>query len=177
MTGERKFGRNGRLDGVAGSQPDGRIDAALRALGSAAPAPGLEGRILTRVAAARMQGASGVAAGYSGSPFVRAVKPLVGFVCAGALCTVIVVGSVSHSRRNQTGTAPAAPALQMPGTGVGAASAMHPGGPASAPVPAGNAGRGRSTHRASQGRARIAPHARKAPGIAVPSPASNSPQN
>jgi hypothetical protein len=156
---------------------EGRIDAALRSLGAAAPEPGLEGRILTRVAAARMDDAQfGGPLTHRPRRLAGALKPLAGFTCASVLCTLIVVGSVNHKRRTARGAAPPAPVLQMPGTGVGAASAMHPAGPAPSPAPAGNAGRGHAAHHERQGRARIAPHARKAPGVAVPAPAG-APQN
>lgn len=154
----------------------GRIDAALRAVGTAVPDSGLEGRILTRLAAARMQVDAGAAATGFFRRLPRPVAPLLGFACAGALCTVIVVGSVDHSRRHPGNFAPPPPVLSVPGAGVGAASAMHPAAPATAPVPAGPVSRGRSAHRVGPGRARIAPHARKAPGVAVPAP-SNSSQN
>lgn len=153
---------------------ESRIDAALRRISASAPDPGLEGRILNRLAAARLQ--------VDASPSLprrvpRVLASLFGFAFAGLTCAVIVGGSISHSRRYHPGTVPAPPALQLPGTGVGAASAVHPGAPASAPVPAGPAARGRSSHRGAQGRARIAPQARKAPGVAVPAPPSNTPQN
>jgi hypothetical protein len=153
---------------------EARIDAALRNIGASSPDPGLEGRILNRLAAARLQ--------VDASPSLprrlpRALAPLFGFAFAGLMCAVIVGGSISHSRRFHPGTVPAPPVLQLPGTGVGAASAVHPAAPASAPVPAGPAARGRSSHRAAQGRARIAPQARKAPGVAVPAPQSSTPQN
>jgi len=155
------------------SRHDAEVDAVLRELGTATPEPGLEGRVLVRLAAARMQG---VATSVWWRRMPRPVMPLMGFTCAGVLCAVIVAGSVSHSHHNQTGPVPP-PVIQMPGTGVGAASAMHPAAPASTPVPAGTAGRGRSARHSSKGRARIAPEAHKAPGVAVPAPDSpTSPQ-
>jgi hypothetical protein len=150
------------------------IDAALRALGSATPEAGLEGRILTRLAKARAEGHAGTKAGL-GQRLMRTAAPALGFVCATLLCTVIVSSSVRFSHRNHPGPVAGPPVLQMQGTGVGAASAVHPAGPAAAPVPAGT--RGRSSRRTAQGRARIAPQARKAPGVAVPAPTSNTPQN
>jgi hypothetical protein len=157
------------------SRHDVEIDAALRELGTATPEPGLEGRVLTRLAAARMQSGAG-----SSAKIVwwrrlrRPVMPLMGFTCAGLLCAAIVAGSVSHSRHNQTGPVPP-PAIQMPGTGVGAASAMHPAAPASTPVPAGTSSRGRSSRHNNKGRARITPQAHKAPGVALPAPDSSTP--
>jgi hypothetical protein len=148
-----------------------RIDAALRAVGTATPVPGLEGRILTRLAEARTDGT--VTAG-AGSRLMRSAAPALGFVCAMLLCAVIVGSSVRFSHRNHPGPVVGPPAIQMQGTGVGAASAVHPAGPVLAPMPAGTAGR--SSRRSAQGRARIAPQARKAPGVAVPAPA-NTPQN
>lgn len=154
------------------SQHDAAIDAALREVGSATPEPGLEGRVLIRLAAARMQDNSTVAPPVWWRRLPRPVMPLMGFTCAGVLCAVIVAGSVSHSHHSQTGPVPP-PVIEMPGTGVGAASAMHPAAPASTPVPAGTASRGR--RHSSKGRARIAPQAHKAPGVAVPAPDSATP--
>lgn len=148
-----------------------RIDAALRHISTSSPEPGLEGRILNRLAAARLS------VNAAPSLMRRALAPLLGCAFAGILCVAIVGGSIRHSYRYHPGTATAPPVLQIPGTGVGAASAVHQAAPASAPVPAGPAARGRSTHRAAQGRARIAPQARKAPGVAVPAPPSSTPQN
>jgi len=150
---------------------DRRIDAALRAIGSVAPDAGLEGRILTRLAAVRFEPAQSV---HRLLRIPRFIVPLTGFASAGLVCGVIVVASVNHSHRYHPGLV-APPILQMQGGGVGAASAVHPAPPASAaPVPAGPAARGRSAHNSAQhGRARIAPHAKKAPGVALPaSPAA-----
>lgn len=140
-----------------------RIDAALRDAGSATPPAGLEGRILTRLAAAR------IAEPRAG--WFRYFRPALGFAAAGLMCAVVVVGSVEHVRR--PGHAPAPPVLTLPGQGMGAASAEHPAAPASAPLAAGPKDHGRSTHKLSHPRARIAPNARKANGVAVPaSPAT-----
>ena len=147
---------------------DGQIDAALRAIGTAAPAAGMEGRILTRLAAAR----SGVERPAHGTHrMFRFMVPLAGIASASLVCGVIVVASVNHSHRSHPGMVAPPPILQIQG-GVGAASAVHPAPPASAaPVPAGPAARGRSTHKTAQrGRARLAPHAKRAPGIALPAP-------
>jgi hypothetical protein len=149
-----------------------RIDAALHAVGKATPGPGFEGRILTRLAKARAEGIAGPG---QGSRLMRAAAPALGFVCATLLCAVIVGSSVHYSHRIHPGPVAGPPAIQMQGTGVGAASAVHPAGPAAAPVPAETTGR--SSRRAAQGRARIAPQARKAPGVGVPAPTANTPQN
>lgn len=152
---------------------DRQIDAALRAIGNAAPVAGMEGRILRRLAAVRVD---------SGAQSIRRlprfIVPLTSFASAGLVCGVIVVASVNHSHRYHPGVVAPAPILQIQGGGVGAASAMHPAAPASAaPVPAGPAARGRSTRRTAQhGRARIAPHAKKAPGIALPATPAGTPQ-
>ena len=150
------------------------VDAALRAAGSATPEPGFEGRILTRLAQARTEGNAAAGTGL-GRRLMRAAAPAMGFVCATLLCAVIVGSSVRFSHRNHPGPVAGPPAIQMQGTGVGAASAVHPAGPASARVPAGTTGR--ASRRTAQGRARIAPQARKAPGVAVPGPTANTPQN
>lgn len=161
---------NGEFDRETGAP----VDAALRAVGSATPEPGFEGRILSRLAQARAEGT--VASGARRGPrLMRMAAPVLGFVCATLLCAVIVGSSVRFSHRNHPGPVAGPPAIQMQGTGVGAASAVHPAGPASTPIPAGT--RGRASRRTAQGRARIAPQARKAPGVAVPAPTANSPQN
>jgi hypothetical protein len=159
---------NGELDRETGA----RIDAALRAVGTATPERGFEGRILTRLAEVRTEATARAGAG---SRLMRAAAPALGFVCATLLCAVIVGSSVRYSHRNHPAPVAGPPAIQMPGTGVGAASAVHPAGPASKPMPAGTAGRG--SRRTAQGRARIAAQARKAPGVAVPEPKTNTPQN
>ncbi|HTV15367.1 MAG TPA: hypothetical protein VME68_11665 [Acidobacteriaceae bacterium] len=159
------------MNGEFDRETSAPVDAALRAVGSATPEPGFEGRILTRLAQAR---AEGYAAPRAGSRLMRVAAPGLGFVCASLLCAVIVTGSVRFSHRNHPGSV-APPTIQMQGTGVGAASAVHPAAPASTPMPAGT--KGRSARRTVQGRARIAPQARKAPGVAVPAPTANVPQN
>ncbi len=168
---------NGSMDPETEARRSRRIDAALRDLGTVTPAEGLEGRILTRLAASRsnMEALPGLRQ-RTLHRRPRLVGPFAGFASASLVCVAIVLGSVSHSRRIQPGQI-APPLIQLPATGVGAASAVHPGAPASAPVPAGPAARGRSVRHAGPGRARIAPHAHKAPGVAVPAPASAAPQN
>lgn len=157
-----------------GDRAGRRIDEVLRRLGSAAPESGLEGRILTRLAAARLAcQADPVSGSRLAAPrrLPRLALPVLGLASMGVLCAVIVGGSVSPSRRSAPLSAP--PVLQLPGQGIGAASAVRPAAPASTPVPADTPGRGRSAHRdAAHGRARIAPHARKAPGVVVPAPST-----
>lgn len=145
-----------------------RIDAALRSAGSAAPPEGLEGRILTRLAEARVAQAR---VGWL-ARWPRYSAPAMGFATAGLVCAVIVVGSVEHARETHPGRVPAPPVLTLPGQGMGAASAVHPAAPASAPLVAGPHEHGRATHHVSHARARIAPNARKAHGVAVPAPAT-----
>lgn len=164
-------------------EPDSRtsaaIDAALRSLGDARPACGLEGRILTRLAAARTAADTGPGELHGLGAWLRRsgfAAPALGLATGCLLAVVIVVGSISHSRRIHTGPITAPPALELPVRDIGAASAVHLAAPVSAPVPAGPAARGRSTRHSTHGRARIGAHARKAPGVAVPSPAS-VPQN
>ncbi len=146
-----------------------RVDDALRSAGSAIPPDGLEGRILTRLAAARIAGAQGSRL----APWPRYARPALGFAAAGLLCGIVVVGSVEHAREGRHGRAPAPPMLVAPGQGMGAASAVHVAAPASAPLAAGPNDHGRSTHKLSHARAHIAPNARKAHGVAVPPPATS----
>ncbi len=148
---------------------DPRIDRALASVGSATPATGLEGRILNRLAAERIRMESEPAPSLW-SRLPRFPKQALGLVTACLLGFVIVAGSVSHSRRMGHGPVPPQPVL--PGSGIGAASAVHPTAPASTPAPAGEPGR--AARSAQPGRARIAPHSRKAPG-AVPAQPSNKP--
>lgn len=143
---------------------DDRIDAALRSIGGATPEPGMQGRILTRLAAARTAPAPPVW-------WRRYSVPVVGFAAASVVCAVMVGGRVERSR---IAPAPAPPVLALPGQGVGAASAVHPAGPGAAPLPAGTLDRGRAIHRLAHGRARIAEHARKAKGVV---PMAAAPQN
>jgi len=151
------------------------IDNALAGVGAATPEDGLEGRILNRLAAERIRlAAEPKQQPLFGSRGSLAAKGL-GFLTACLMGFVIVASSVTHSRRIKPASVIAPPALVLPGHGIGAASAVHPASPASAPVPASQAARGRSS-RTTQGRARIAPHSRKAPGVAVPAPA-NSPDS
>jgi len=146
------------------------IDAALRTVGSTTPASGLEGRILTRLASERLK----IEAEPAPSRFRWLPARALGLVTACLLGFVVVAGSVSHSRRIRPQLI-APPSLVLPDQGIGAASAVHPAAPASAPVPAGQPGR--SARRSSPGRARIAPHTRKAPGVAVPAPPTKSPSS
>ena len=142
---------------------DLRIDHVLRSIGSATPDAGFEGRVLDRLAAARLASQS------KPSPISwlsRFSRQALGLVTACGLCLAIIAGSVSHSRRLNHA---APPALPLAGQGIGAASAVHPAAPAS-PAPAGEPGR--ASRSSDQGRARIAPHSRKAPG-AVPAPPVN----
>jgi hypothetical protein len=163
----------------SGSDPrvSSRIDAALRNVGTASPPSGIEGRILTRLAAERLSTAESRSVSPA-SRFARLSRLSAPALCALSSClvaAVIVAGSVSHSRHNAPAQPSVAPVLHLPASGVGAASAAHAAGPASAPIPAGESARGHS-RRSAQGRARIAPHAKKAPGVVVPNPPSN-PQN
>jgi hypothetical protein len=146
-----------------------RVDDALRSAGSATPPDGFEGRILTRLAAARIADAQG-------SRFTRwprYARPALGFAAASLICGIVVVGSVDHARETRHGRAPAPPILLAPGQGMGAASAVHVAAPASAPLAAGPNDRGRSTHKLSHARAHIAPNVRKVHGVAVPPPATS----
>jgi hypothetical protein len=110
------------------------IDAALRRVGSATPASGLEGRILTRLASERLK----LEAEPTSSRFRWLPARALGLVTACLLGFVVVAGSVSHSRRIRPQLV-APPSLVLPGQGIGAASAVHPAAPA--PVPAGQPGR------------------------------------
>lgn len=152
------------------------IDAALRSIGTAEPASDLQGRILTRLAAERLQ----AKAEPLDSPLfihlqfiTRAARPALYGVSACLIAGVIVAGSVSHSHRMHTSPGFAPPVLTLPAHGLGAASAVHPAAPDSTLAPLGQDSRGRSTHN-RKGRARIAPHAHKARGVAVPAPDSQN---
>lgn len=175
MTGDPMT--NERLNNEMGAEPriSTAIDAALRSVGSATPQSGLEGRILTRLASHRILMETEPAPAGRFARWPRFPARALGLVTACLMGFVIVAGSVSHSRKIRPAQMVTPPSLVLPGHGIGAASAVHPAAPASAPMPPGQAARGRSSRRAGQGRARIAPHTPKAPGVAVPAPASNSP--
>ena len=165
-----------KRDTESGSDPlvNSRIDAALRSISAAVPRPGLEGRILTRLASERMSMASMRIPTFPGASRLRRYSAPA--LCVASTCllgVVIVAGSVSHSRHRGAAPLPVAPVLHLPGSGVGAASAAHAAGPSTAPIPAGKSGRGRSLRRNRQGRARIAPHARKPQGVVVPNPGNS----
>ena len=153
--------------------PDPRVDRALQSIGSATPATGLEGRILNRLAAERLRMESEPAPSLW-SRLPQFPKQALGLVSACLLGFVIVAGSISHSRRMSAGHGSVPPPLVLPGSGIGAASAVHPAAPASTPAPAGVPGR--AARSAQPGRARIAPHSRKAPG-AVPAQPSRNPSS
>lgn len=144
-----------------------RVDAALRAAGSATPPEGLEGRILAHLAATRVTDSR--ISWFARWP--RYTFPTLGVAAAGLVCAVIVVGSVDHARENHPGHVPVPPVLVLPGQGMGAASAAHVAAPASAPLAAGPNAHGRAMQHVSHARAHIAPNARKAHGVAVPAPA------
>ena len=133
-----------------------KIDRALRLLGSAAPAPGMEDRVLARLERAQLMAEP--------RRFFSLPQLAFGMAAAVMACVLIVAGSVSHSRH----MLPVAPGLHLPGEsqpGVGAASAAHV---APAPVTALPQDRPRSVREATNGRAVISPQAKKPAGIAVP---------
>lgn len=147
-----------------------KIDAALRMLGSARPDPGMAGRILTRVAAARTGEDRATEHRVHRLGLRHLLGPVAGFATVGVMCGAIVVASVNHSHRHTPGMI-ATPVLPMQG-GVGAASAIRPAAPGST-APADSAARSsqRGSHTtALHGRARIGANAKKAPGVAVPDP-------
>lgn len=140
-----------------------QIDRTLRLLGSAAPAAGMEGRILIRLAEARTRS--------DAHRSVRLPHFFFGFSAAAIAGAVIVVGSVSHSHR----ILPMAPGLHLPMAaqpGLGAASAAHTPSQPIAPLPQ---DRPRSERKTINGRAVISPGAKKPTGVAVPKtlPAQN----
>lgn len=139
----------------APNHPSDQIDATLRRLGSVVPAPGLEDRVLLRLASEdRARSAR----------FFSFPQLAVGVMATMVGGAVIVAGSISHSRH----MLPVAPGIHLPMSaqpGVGAASAAHV---ATRPVTAMPDGRPRSVRKAVNGRAVIAPDAKKHNGLAVP---------
>ncbi len=155
--------------------PDERIDAALRAVGSATPESGLQGRILNRLAAERMNPApAGLAGLLRRMPRFAGAAVTAVFLCVAG--TAVVIGSVQHSKGLHRAPIVAPPVPGLLGNGIGAASAVHPAAPVSVPVPASQSSRGRSSRTADHGRARIQRHAHKAAGVAVPAPGEKSPK-
>ncbi|HEY1807011.1 MAG TPA: hypothetical protein VGG42_00550 [Acidobacteriaceae bacterium] len=154
-----------------------QIDATLRAVGTASPEAGLQGRILNRLAAERIHSET-APAGWAEllhrMPRFAGAALVAVFVCVAG--SAIVIGSVDHSRGLHHAPIVAPPVPGLPGNGIGAASAVHPAAPVSVPVPATQSSRGRSGRSANHGRARIQRHAHKAAGIAVPAPVDNSPK-
>lgn len=137
---------------------DDRIDRALRTLGSAEPAAGMEDRILAGLARGETRGWA--------PRFFSMPQLVVMFAAAGTVCAVIVAGSVTHSHH----LLPMAPGLHLPGdaqAGVGAASAVRV---APQPVTASPKDRPRSVRRTVDGRAVISQEARKKAGLPVPNP-------
>jgi len=135
---------------------DHQIDRTLRLLGSATPAPGMENRIVARLARADAK--------KSTIRRFRLPRLVFSVAAAAAASVIIVAGSISHSRR----MLPVAPGLHLPATGqagVGAASAAHV---AQQPVSTLPDDRPRSVRQATTGRAVISPHAKKPAGVAVP---------
>lgn len=133
-----------------------QIDATMRRLGTAVPAPGMEDRILFRLAHADPR--------VSARRFFSFPQLAVGVAVTVLGGAVIVVGSVSHSRR----MLPIAPGIHLPAAsqeGVGAASAAHV---ATHPVIALPQARPRSVRKAGNGRAVISSGAKKHNGLAVP---------
>lgn len=154
-----------------------RIEAALHAVGSATPEAGLQGRILNRLAAQRVNmgdAPAGFAALLHRMPRFTGAALTAVFVCVAG--SAIVIGSLDHSHGLHHAPVIAPPVPGLSGNGIGAASAVHPAAPVSVPVPATRSSRGRSSRTVDRGRARIQRHARKAPGVAVPSPDQNSPK-
>lgn len=150
------------------------LDAALRSISSATPVAGLEGRILMRLASERIRMESEPAQRPLLARLGAFPARALGLLTACLLGFVIVAGSVSYSHHIRPSTTGVPPSLVLPGQGIGAASAVHPAAPASTPAPPGQAGR--SARRPGPGRARIAPHSRRAPGVAIPPP-SNKPSS
>lgn len=131
-----------------------RIDRTLQALRAVEPAPGMEERVLARLARA----------GEEKRSFFRIPHLVFGLAAATAACAMIVAGSVSHSHH----ILPVAPGLQVPAItqpGLGAASGARV---APQPVTALPQDRPRSVRKESNGRAVISPKVKKRAGIAVP---------
>jgi hypothetical protein len=131
----------GDLASQAASLPDAliaaRIDAALSAYGRAVPAPGLESRVATRIAAAprrsfRKRGGFGL----------LIWQRLSCGALAAAAGAAMVVGTVRHSRpaplpqaarAAQSGGASAAGAVHIPTRAIPQSAALDPASPRSAP--------------------------------------------
>lgn len=159
-----------------GEETARRIEEALKSIGTAVPEIGLEGRILTRVAAARINGEADSGLGLPLPGLQRRVPrfvfPVLGFASVGLVCAVVIGGSVRQPVANAARPAVAPPVLHLPRSGFGTASAVHPAAPASTPVPPNTISRGHTRVPPGHGRARIARHAHKAHGVAVPPPAT-----
>lgn len=139
-----------------------QIDSTLRTLGSAVPAPGMEERILVRLADAGVQARP--------QRFFRFPQLAVGVMATVLGGAVIIVGSVTHSRH----MLPVAPGIHLPAAtqaGVGAASAAHV---ATHPVTALPEARPRSVRKTVNGRAVISSDTKKHNGLPVPHSSLNT---
>jgi hypothetical protein len=146
---------------------DQRIDQVLRRLGSVTPAAGIEDRISARLVRehSRSQAATTGRVRFFGVP-----RFAIGVAAGAFACVAIVAGSVNHSRRIQP-TMPGV-GLQPMSSGIGAAGAEHR---AERPVSPSPAGRPRSVHHLSEGRAVISSQSQKPAGVVVPKNPSPAP--
>ncbi len=144
--------------GSAGHDP--RINQVLRQLGAVAPRPGIEDRIMARLAQQQSQ----TEADNRRRAYFFGMPRFAFGVAAGTLaCAAIIAGSISHSHRIQ----PSLPGIlsQPAASGVGSAGAERP---ANRPVEPSPNGRPRSVRRMNEGRAVISPESQKRAGVAVP---------
>jgi hypothetical protein len=137
---------------------EGRIDRTLHHIGSAQPAPGLEDRILTRLTVAEARGR----ARRANRGFLNMSRLAFTTAAVFVACSVIVAGTVNHSRNIQ----PIAPGMRVPlgGAGVGPAAAARI---ADQPIAPPLASHPRSVRRSVEGSGSKSA-AQRPSGIAVP---------
>jgi hypothetical protein len=140
------------------------LDAALRRLGSATPDPQMQERVLRRLRTATMHNAAARQNRSWGWPRLAAAALAGSFAC-----TLMVVGSISHSHAVAQQSPPPMLQLVRPQNGVSTADASHI---AAHPVPA-PPGKGRAQEHMHPGRASVSPGAHADPGLALPAKVSN----
>ncbi|WP_446744825.1 hypothetical protein [Silvibacterium acidisoli] len=135
------------------------IDKTLQSIGNASPEPGLEGRVAIHIADARLKGVQRKAL----SRDFSLPRIMMAAMSCGLACALIVGGSVRHSRATLPATPGADIRLVSPSGGIGAASAARLATQQVTP-----SGRPRAVRKPADGRATVAPDAKKRAGETVP---------
>lgn len=140
------------------------LDAALRRLGSATPDPAMRERVLRRLRTAAMENAAAHQSYRWGWPRLAAAALAGSFAC-----TLMVVGSISHSHAVARQSPPPMLQLVRSQNGVSTADASHI---TAHPVPA-PPGKGRAQEHLNSGRPGVSPGAHLHRELALPVRAAN----